>query len=331
LRNAALISFTCILLCGCNSDLPAQSFIDKLRVLAVRTEPPEVPPGTATTADVLAVEPVISKFDAGPSSVQAFWVACSQPPGALAPTPCGIAPDAGIPPLCSDTPGAPLCVIGAGMSVSYTPDASFVGSDGTGEVVLTAVVSDLAGGAQQCLLDIQANGGLPKYPDRCVVAFKRLSVNANAGATLNTNPTLTAFTITPKGGAPASLTDGSATFPPGSDKTQPQLTLDATRADDASEMDSSGNYEALTVSWFTSSGKISDGRSIYTPPGCATPTDCPKKAPAADATTKWNVPKPEQLATTTDATQTVNFWAVIRDDRGGVGWLSGTATPSPAP
>jgi hypothetical protein len=323
-----------MLLCGCNSDLPAQSFIDKLRVLAVRTEPPEVPPGTATTADVLAVEPldpVPSKIDGGPSAVEAFWVACSEPPGALAPTPCGIAPDAGIPPLCSNAPGAPLCVIGVGMSVSYTPDSSFIGSDGTGQAVLTVVVADQPGGAQQCLLDIQANGGLPKYPDRCVVAFKRLSVNANTGAVLNTNPTLTAFTMTPKGGAAESLTDGSAVFAAGTDKSQPQLVLDATRADDASELDSSGNYEALTVSWFTTSGKISDGRSIYTPPGCATPSDCPMKAPAADATTKWSVPKPAQLATTTDATETVQFWAVIRDDRGGVGWLPGSATPSPAP
>ena len=51
-----------LLLClgGCSSDLPAASFIDKLRVLAVRASPPEIAPGETTTLDALTVEPLLS-------------------------------------------------------------------------------------------------------------------------------------------------------------------------------------------------------------------------------------------------------------------------------
>ncbi len=328
-----LVICSALVLCGCDDNLPSTSFIDKLRVLAVQAEPPEVSPGTATTLSVFAVEPPLPHLDGGtnPPVIDAYWLACAEPPGALQSEPCGVAPDSGIPPLCSDQPGAAICIIGGGLSAKYTPNATFIGSDGTGQVLLTVVVADVVGGAVQCLMDIQQNGGLPKYPDHCVVAFKQLALNANAGATLNQNPTLSALSLTPKNGSAESLLDGSATFPVGTDKSAPTFTLSTTRSDGSSEQDSSGNYEALSISWYTTSGKISDGRSAFLPPGCPAQSSCPTKAPVDVTTTNWQVPKATQLATTADAAGTVEFWAVIRDDRGGVSVLGGTAHASPAP
>ena len=333
MRLAVLVAASSLLLLaaggGCGDNLPSASFIDKLRVLAVQAEPSEVAPGTPTTLQVLAVQPVVPS----PSPRDALWIACNQPPGALQPTPCAVDQNT-VPPLCGIAP-ASVCIIGAGETITYTPDASFIGSDRTGGVLLTVVVTDADNGggatpgarAAQCLIDTQANGGKPRYPDNCVIAFKRLPLDANAGAMLNKNPTLSALTLTPKDGAPISLTDGSAHFPVGTDKSQPSFTLDAVRSDDSAELDANGNYEALSLSFFTTSGKLEAGRSAFDPPGCAAQSDCPMKAPSSDANTKWTVPKQAQLDSTTDSTHSVEFWAIIRDDRGGVGWLKGTATP----
>ena len=154
----------------------------------------------------------------------------------------------------------------------------------------------------------------PKYPDHCVIAFKRLPVS---DMPTNSNPKLIDFTITPKTGAAESLLDGSATFPVGDDQSQPTFELGVTRAGDSSELDAKGNYEALSLSFFTTAGKIDGGRAAFDPPGCAAQSDCPMKAPVETTSTHWIVPK-----TSGDA----QFWAVIRDDRGGVSWLTGSAT-----
>jgi len=290
-----------LLLSGCGSDLPAQSFIDKLRVLAVQAEPPEVAPGTTTTVRALVVEPIVNTGRA----VDAFWLACIPPPGALQELPCAV-DEKSIPPLCSAGEAA-ACIIGNGLQVQYTPQD-------VGQTLLTVVVAD-NGTAIDCLADIQQHGGQPQHPDRCVVAFKRLVVSANP---TNHNPDLSSLLLNdqPLGQFPL---DGST------------LTLKVVRADDAAELDAKGNYEALSVSWFTTGGKIDGARSEFDVPGCAAASDCPMKAPSLESTTHWITPNAAQLAKQSDASQQVHFWTVVRDDHGGVLWLDGAASPSPSP
>src|SRR5262249_9592829 len=147
---------------GCGQDLPSASFIDKLRVLAVQAEPPEVAPGEMTHLRRLAVEPPVPSPDVDAGALQpisTLWLACRRPPGVARPPPGGIGPasaaaiDGGTltpPPDCAAAPGAALCRIGETDEVDYTPDRSSLGSDGTGEVLITAVVSDAPGGAAGC-------------------------------------------------------------------------------------------------------------------------------------------------------------------------------------
>jgi hypothetical protein len=155
-----------------------------------------------------------------------------------------------------------------------------------------------------------------------VVAFKRLIINGNADAALNQNPELTALWL--KQDELVEPLDG-AQFPVGSEQSTPTLKLLVDRVPGSAELDANGNYEALTVSWFTTSGKIDGGRSAFDPPGCDTASDCPMKEPSSDSSTSWIVPKDTTLAVTADSSRTVKFWAVVRDDRGGVSWLTGTA------
>src|SRR4029077_18597428 len=55
MRRAILVGLG--LLAACSGEVPAASRGDKLRVLAVRAEPPEVMPGQAAALDTLTVQP----------------------------------------------------------------------------------------------------------------------------------------------------------------------------------------------------------------------------------------------------------------------------------
>jgi hypothetical protein len=132
-----------------------------------------------------------------------------------------------------------------------------------------------------------------------------------------------------KDGSAQLLTDGTARFPLATAKEAPSFTLGAQRTDDSAERSADPAdathqvYEALTVSWFTSAGKIDGGRSAFDPPGCASQASCAHAAPVVSASTTWEAPTADAVG----ASGTVRYWAVIRDDRGGVDWLAGTARP----
>ena len=331
-----LLVVAALLLGGCSSDLPAASFIDKLRVLAVRATAPEIAPGETTTLDALAVEPLVPSLDGGaPAPLSYVWLACALPTGTLTVAPCGVGSGLSastMPPSCADQPAAPLCLIGTDATVEYhgDPGALAAGAAST-QLLLTVAVADTSAGAIGCLLDIAANDGLPANPDHCVVALKRLTVSdpAQRTAAPNANPTLADFYATTPSGYAQTLDDGSGVwqYAPGEDLAQ--WNIAAHRSDDAAEEKADGTYEALTVSWFTTAGHLDGGRSLYLPPDCTTPSACADQLPETGADTIWYAPTQDQAAPTVDAGGLVDFWAVIRDDRGGVGWRAGSLRLTP--
>lgn len=319
---------------GCSDDLPAASFIDKLRVLAVRAEPPEVAPGEETALDLLAVEPPVPQLDGGaPRPLSAVWLACALPPGALTLTPCGLSGGLGdggaAPPTCKDAPDAPLCVVGTDLQARYAPAADALGGAAATQILLTVAVADTDGGAVGCLYDIANNGGRPTNPDHCVVALKRLAVSHTAAAERNHNPTLANFSATPPDGAPETFADDGGVWVPAPGKDEAAWDLIALRSGDAAERKPDGTYEALTVSWFTTAGRIDGGRSIFLPDGCDSPSACAARMPELGADTTWYAPTAAEAARTVGPDGRVQFWAVIRDDRGGVGWRAGALTAAP--
>ncbi|HEX8952223.1 MAG TPA: hypothetical protein VF945_10290, partial [Polyangia bacterium] len=236
-----------------------------------------------------------------------------------------------MPPLCKDQPSAPLCIIGTDLGASYTSDAHALAGAASTELLLTVAVADTDAGAAACLVDIANNGGLPTNPDHCVVALKRLSVSDPAQRTTapNANPTLADFYSTTPSGFAQPLDDGNGVwqFAPAADKAEWDIA--AHRADAAAERKPDGTYEALTVSWFTTAGHLDGGRSLYLPPGCTTPSACADQLPETGADTTWFAPTQDQAVPVVDASGLVDFWAVIRDDRGGVGWRAGSLRLAP--
>lgn len=351
MRTALALLFS-LGVAGCNSDLPSASMIEKLRVLAVQAEPPEVAPGQTTTLSALVVEPPRVQLDGGfvPSPPSYLWLACTVPANTAEQAPCGLsasqplpgagASQAALPPFCQDQPGASLCIVSMNETGTFTPDASLLAGARTRQLLVSVTVADTPEGAFGCLVAAANNQDMPTTPDHCVLALKRLTLtdptrplSDGSLPVLNHNPSLTDVRYVIPMGDETSLLDGSAQFIPPPVANDGTVELHALRADDASELvpafDSAGKvtgsqYEALTVAWFATGGKIDGGRSAFDPPGCATQLDCPQSAPAGDSSTKWEVPTAAALSLVSlDAS--VRFYAVVRDDRGGVGWLKGSA------
>ena len=315
MRRLALFA----LLAGCNDNLPIASFVDKLRVLAIQASPAEVAPGEVARLSPLVV--------GGTGALSALWLACRTDPTAPSTHPCGIdeLDGSALPDACGAQANGATCALDDQLYTTVTAAGSLVGSDGTGQLLVTLVVAD-TGSAADCYLGTLKNSGLPTEPDHCVIAYKRVSL---ATTPTNHNPEIAGFTFTEKGGAVQSLLTGEATASlSSSTKHRTTDTLGMVRADDAAEVEADGSYENLALSWFTDAGAIDGGRSSFDPPSCGSQTQCAMKEPLTSATTDWKAPTADER-TTQAPDGRVRFWAVLRDDRGGVGWRSGALTLTP--
>ncbi len=318
-------------LVACDDKLPVQSFVEKLRVLGVRAEPPEVAPGQTTTLDALVVQPPKLRVEL-PRAVSFLWVSCSVPPGVTQLAPCGVSELTEAPPACADDPGAAICLLGDQPSVQYTAIASTIGSDGTGQRLITMVASETEGGALGCLLDTAANNGIPTDPDHCVISLKRLVVSTASAAAKNRNPTLASLTMHLDDAAmlrvESDLLDGTARYTVAPDKDKPTWRLVATRATEASEQKPDARYEELSVAWYISAGKLAGARSIFEETECQGDA-CNLTPPPLAVNAEWTAPTAAQRIESVPADGLTEFWAIVRDDRGGIGWLYGTARPEP--
>jgi hypothetical protein len=306
-----------LFLAGCNDNLPIASFVDKLRVLAVQASPPDAAPGTQVRLDPLVVEP-----EQNTSTLSALWLACATDPGASSTLPCGfgVLDGSALPDPCDTTTDGTLCTIGTDLYSLVTPTNALVGS----QLLVTLVVTDDPNGAAACYLGTLKHNGLPTEPDRCVISYKRVTVSSTPS---NHNPSIDQLLLVDKDGTEQSLLSGDAmtTFSP-DDRHLVTHTLAALRAADSAELESDGTYEAMSLSWFTDAGAIDGGRSSFDPPDCSSQLDCDQKVPPLSATTSWKAPTTTAATAQLSSSGRMHFWAVLRDDRGGVGWHTGVLT-----
>lgn len=329
---------------GCSDQLPPASRVDKMRVLAVRADPPEVGAGDHTTLDALVAQPLTP---APAPALSYLWMACREAVSAQLPAPCGITalgnggPDAFGDPApgsetpsgmatCTDAPGAPLCLLGTTPSVKYAP--ALDGDQAVTQLLVTLVVADQgAGSALSCARAAASSGtGAPPDVDHCTIALKRVYVRA-AGATAarNENPRLAAFTLDG-----TALAGGAATFPRATAGQAPagaplavrrclaaNAGSDGCEAGSGAQQKDDGSWEVLFVSWFATAGSLDASRSSFGKPGCG---ECASDG-GDRASVTFTAPDADELALRAPG-GAVHYWAVIRDDRGGVGWLDGGAT-----
>jgi hypothetical protein len=263
MRTRAALLMVCAL-GGCGEQLEPAQVITNLRILGVKSEPPEGAVGADVNLTALVVDPDPA------AGIDTLWLACVAAADVASPDDCLPAADAPPPPLCADDPEATLCAIGFGGVAQYRlPARARLGRDADekGLVILTVISALTAeGGLQGCLDGFQIGGVMPTF---CRIAVKQVAVLPD-GAVANKNPGFSDMSLV-----------GDDVF--------------VMLADDSIEETPEGP-EKPYISWFVTEGDVTRFR-----------TD-------ADEDGLSNVWVSES--------QTGRIFAVIRDGRGGEGWIS---------
>ena len=299
-RLAGLAALAALLLTGCPGDFEKQSEIVKLRVLAVQAEPAEliVEPGQPlprTTLTALAVEP-----SGAPIAME--YALCTvqeavPPPDVDCPGTQGI-------PLAPAGPTSAVLDLGdpraIALALQLAQDAGVADGGGLPPGGVPVLVGFRATAPAHTLPD----GGPPGTGAGDVQIFQGLTtVTARGpGAPANGNPAIAALRMGDAGvelaadgtsGAPASTTQRLTPVPaPGSKEP------------------ADGGVEALGYSFFATAGSISALRS----------TDTTATGQPADTSVDWTTPAQAQQA---------RLWVVVRDGRGGVGWIARSVEVTP--
>jgi len=280
--RAALLAFVFVVMAGCSNNLPKQSIVDKLRVLAVQANPAELVIADtlpAATLNALAIEP-------SGAPIQLQWALC--------PLPANLPPPASL-----DCPGSHgIALPQDGNSVarldladpSTQPfwDVLYRTPDGT-PLTDEQRASTLSAGTT-AVAGFSATAGGEELDGFAQVPLR------SAGAPINHNPSLIGLLVN---GAELPA-DGSGVLHAGV-----KVRLQPVPASDAKE-DTGNGLEALNFSFFATDGDISSLRS----------TDQTSTGEPADSSIDYTAP---------NTTGSVRLWVVIRDGRGGVGWITRTA------
>lgn len=324
---------------GCGPELPPSSRIapdpvgldgqidprGKLRLLSIAADPPEARPGERVRLSALAVthprhgqRGVIAGREVGtpaPRGLSHLWLVCQAAPGRAAPEACGLG-----------DPGATLEVRTLGTGPTAELQAPALQGAGDLPLLVTLVVADeaQARGAQGCYDAARAAGGAVPDPNRCVVGIKRVKVSQ--AALPNRNPGLARLGLVLPDGAEAAL---SIDLPTTLGTAGERHALFVDRAADAVEREpdpeneGAERDEVLVAAYFVTGGALEAGRGGYQDPGCAEQPECP---PLLRSEVGWTPPAAGSEEALLQAPDGIYFFfAVLRDDRGGLSFQQGAA------
>jgi hypothetical protein len=293
---------------GCTGELPPPSLVDRFRVLAVRAEPPEIAPGAAAALDLLLVDPYAP---AGGRARSFLWLACATPPGTSAAACAQFATDPGaaLPgtatgdvalPACDDPAvsltGGGLCLLGMDATTAFAAPADFLAAgDAARDVTIFVAAAAGAGDAITCVAQVVEQGSVATD---CQVSYKRITVSSST--TPNRNPGLRALVMDGAELPEASVT----TVGPGDHALQAEAGDGS--AEGYTDADGTAATEVLLLSWYLAA------------PGDPGSTRLPGEVQLY----RTELPGSDQTYTAPDEAGEVLLVVVIRDDRGGVGWLS---------
>jgi hypothetical protein len=305
------IGLLCAGLGGCGASFDSPTLLSKLRLLALRAEPVNPPEGATTTLTPLVYSP-----SSATAALEWSWSWCPL---------LGQANDGYLCPISYDDASAVLAAagvtaslpafdLGGGSSASFTnpfpPD------------VLAALCADGFDGRP-----VDCTNGFPIRVSVHVTQGPAAQVGTTvvrlptaAGAASNANPVPGAVSVDLPSG-PQVLDDAGRVVVPRLQDDVLHLALDDSQAETYLGAGLDGGTatlrETLLVSWFAEMGDFHDGRTLFID-GLDSLADA--------ATDKWTPP-----AVREDARPTSRVIVVVRDDRGGVGWTSATASLEPTP
>ena len=301
---AACAIFAALLLPGCPGDLEKQSEIVKLRVLAVQAEPAELivdpsQPLPRTTFTALAVEP-------GGAPIAMEYALCTvqeqvPPPSVDCPGTQGI-------PLPPSGPTSAVLDLNDPRVIALALQLAQDAGTGDGGALPPQGIPVLVGFRATAPAHTLADGGPPGAGGGDVQIFQGLTtVTARGpGDPLNHNPAIDELLM---GASEAPIAGDGSTAAPA--RTTQRLTPQPAAG---SKEPADGGVEPLGYSFFATAGSISALRS----------TDTTATGQPADTFVDWTTP---------DSAQEARLWVVVRDGRGGVGWIARSVqvTPPAAP
>lgn len=305
------VGLLCAGLAGCGASFDPPTLLSKLRLLALQAEPVNPAAGDATT-----ITPLVYSPSSATEALAWSWSWCPL---------LGQPNDGYLCPISYDDASALLAAAG----VTAPVPAFDLGADPTASLtnpfppeVLAALCAD----------------GFDGQPIDCTNGFPvRVSVRVSQGAATQLGTTVVRLPVT--GGAVSNanpvpgalsvdLASGTAALDDAGSVQVPRLQDDVLHValDDGQAETYQGPgpegataplRETLLVSWFAELGDFHDARTLF----------IDGVESLADATAdKWKPP-----AVREDPRPTARLIVVVRDDRGGVGWSSATASLEPTP
>jgi len=285
-------------LAACGNDFEEQSQITRLRVLGVQAEPAELilrdgGPLPSTTFTQLAIDP------AGGAIVTVFSLCYQQgqlPAANLdCPGDAGLQlPDAG--PLSARFDLNDPAIEAVAISLEDSYDGGVPGDGGISSLLAAGVPIEIGFSADAPAFE-NPDGGPPPtagYADQHLLGFTQITLRTEDPARpINQNPQLSDIEINqqPLASDGTSLLHGDI-----------QVEIDPVPASDAKETLPDGGVESLDYSFYSTAGSLSALRSTDT-----TATGQPGIISVDYTTPSMSGP--------------VRLWVVVRDGRGGVGWL----------
>jgi hypothetical protein len=211
---------------GCGPSFPPVSIVSQLRVLAVRSDPPEIRPGDSTTLTMEYADP-----KGGGREVSIAWAHC---------TPPGLVTD-----ILSCKDPHNLVPLGSGPSITVTAPADYLATDphGSSDKRFYYVVFVVSAGTEQ------------------VTGFKEISVTSQSRA-LNQNPILNSVNVV--AGVGSGMLDGGMPIHEVSVGGAVSLHADFDPASHEQYTNTDGQTvtEVLGFSWFATDGTWDSSRTF---------------------------------------------------------------------
>jgi hypothetical protein len=297
--------FRCVVLlgapAGCEVDFEPYSRLTSLRVLAIKSEPAAPAPGEEVLLTPLVYTPMPD------DAVTYAWSWCPLPGDA----------DKGHPCLTTEADFAATVAREDGSAPSFDlgnqPTARFVHPLDGATIARLCAETERRTGLPDC------EGGLPvqikvvvETASKRIEAVRVLRLRSDAETGRNSNPAVDGMTAEMEELLP--VTEDAALQIPRREDTVIRANVSEDAAERYSGTDENGNpadlRERLLLSWFVESGDVVDSKTSF----------IDGFTPLEDVIrTKWKPATAKEYAR-----DTARLVVVIRDDRGGVGWCTGT-------
>jgi hypothetical protein len=296
---------------GCSAGFDSPTLLTKLRLLALQAEPVNPALGDTST-----IAPLIYSPSSATAALEWSWSWCPV---------LGQPNDGYVCPISYDEAGAMLAAAGVtapvpAFDLGTGPTAAFT-NPFPPDVLAALCAGGFDGQPVDCTngfpirVSVRVTQGAAVQLGTTVVRLPTV-----AGAASNANPVPGALSVDLAMGTETLDDAGSVQVPRLQDNVL-HIAIDDSQAETyvgtGLDGDAATLRETLLVSWFAALGDFHDARTLF----------IDGVESLADATTdKWTPP-----ATREEARATSRLIVVVRDDRGGVGWTSATASLEPTP